>query len=159
MGTYILNKYQAPIFKIDPKKYNVMIRITNPGEDLLPLQNSNLFRDVLEIRFYDFDKEQNGLQIFDDHHADILLDFFQKHTNCENMIIHCDIGISRSAGVAVGWFLFKDSRSSIHKIYHDSKHLPNKLVVKSFARRLKKDMKYIEKWEKEKFENLTKNEI
>jgi len=156
MGTYILNKYQAPKFVLDIKKYNVMVRITNPGEDFISLTNEEMYRDILELHFYDFVEEQNNLTIINDNHLDAILEFFNKNKNCDNMVIHCDMGISRSAGVAVGWFIFNNDRASIYKIYHGSKHIPNRLVVKKFAVRLNMDMKYINKWENEKFEKLTK---
>jgi predicted protein tyrosine phosphatase len=134
MGTYILNKYKATTFEINPELYNVMIRITNPGEDFLPLKNELIYRDILEIRFYDFLHEQNGLMVFNESIAETLLEYFDEHKHCKNMIIHCDYGISRSAGVAVGWLMFNDDRASIHKIYHDKKHMPNRLVVETFAK-------------------------
>ena len=72
------------------------------------------------------------------------------------MIIHCDQGMSRSAGIAVGWFLFKDERSSIYKLYHSGKHMPNRLIVKTFCKMLQKDMTLINKWEKEKLDIFKK---
>jgi hypothetical protein len=71
------------------------------------------------------------------------------------MVIHCDYGVSRSAAVAVGWLIYNDDRASIYKIYHDKKHIPNRYIVEKFYKRLNKTMKYIDKWEKEKFESDT----
>ena len=85
---------------------------------------------------------------------DKIINFFINHRLCDNMVIHCDVGISRSAGVAIGWLLFKDDRASIYKIYHNRKHIPNRLIVERFAKKLNKSMKYIDKWEKEKFETV-----
>jgi len=70
------------------------------------------------------------------------------------MVIHCDLGVSRSAGVAVGWLLFKDDRSSIYKIYHGKKHMANSLIVTMFAKRFNRGLKYLKKWEDEQHEML-----
>jgi|GEM_PF-3167752 len=151
MATYILNKYHAVKLDLNPNEYNVMIRVTSPGEEFLPLENKHIYDDILELRFYDFIKETQGLTIFNEHHLDMIMNFFKRHKNCKNMVIHCDEGMSRSAGIAIGWFLFNDNRSSIYNIYHNKKHIPNKLIVESFYKRLHKSMKYLKKWEKEKF--------
>ncbi len=154
MATYILNKYQAVKFYLDPHFYNVLIRITSPGDEFLQLEHPEIYRDKLELKFYDIIKEDTGLSIFQDYHLKSLLDFFELHKFCENMIIHCDEGMSRSAGIAVGWFLFKDTKSSIYKIYHDKKHIPNRRIVEFFYKRFKESLNSIDKWEKEK---LSKN--
>ena len=151
MGTYILNKFRIVSFRLDPSIYNVLIRVTNPSEPFTPLQNEKIYREILELKFYDFISEQNGLTIFTDNHLDTILEFFEKHKKCKNMVIHCDYGVSRSAGIAVGWLLYNDDRASIYKLYHDRKHIPNRYIVEKFYRRLNKSMKYIDKWEKEKF--------
>ncbi len=160
MSTYILNKFSITKFKPNPNSYNVLIRITNPGEEFLPLEHHGIYREVLELYFFDFTDELAGLKIFQPVHMDKIIDFFKRHKQCDNMVIHCDVGISRSAGVAIGWLLFKDDRASIYKIYHNRKHIPNRLIVERFAKKLNKSMKYIDKWEKEKFEKTNgKSEI
>jgi predicted protein tyrosine phosphatase len=157
MATYIKNKHSIIDFNLDPSLYNVLIRITNPGEEFLPLKNREIYKDIIELYFFDFTDEILGLKIFQPIHMDKIIDFFKKHRLCDNMVIHCDVGISRSAGVAIGWLIFKDDRASIYKIYHNRKHIPNRLIVERFAKRLHKSMKYIDKWEKEKFDSVKEN--
>lgn len=157
MPTYILNKYEAAKFNADPSKYNVMIRVTSPEDSFLELQNESAYNDIMTLKFYDFTEEQNGLTVFNEIHFEAIMNFFEKHKMCENMIIHCDQGMSRSAGIAVGWFLFKDERASIYKLYHSGRHMPNRLVVKTFCMKLGKDMKLINKWEKEKLDFFKKS--
>jgi predicted protein tyrosine phosphatase len=159
MGTYILNKFRATTFKLDPSLYNVLIRITNPSEPFMPLQNERIYKEILELKFYDFLSEQNGLTIFNENHLDTIIRFFEKHSNCKNMVVHCDYGVSRSAAIAVGWLIFNDDRASIYKLYHDKKHIPNRYIVEKFYRRLNKSMKYIDKWEKEKFQTEDAEEV
>jgi len=155
MGTYILNKYTIHKFNLDQKAYNVLIRITSPFEELNDLENRSQYREILELKFYDFEKETNGLKIFDNYELETILKFFTRHVQCDNMVIHCEQGISRSAGVAVGWLLFKDDRGSIYKIYHGKKHMPNKRIVEMFSKRLKVNQKYLEsleKWNQEMYQ-------
>ncbi|MCG8571591.1 MAG: hypothetical protein MJB14_15760 [Spirochaetes bacterium] len=154
MATYILNKYQAPKFKLNPSQYNILIRVTNPQEEFKALENESIYRDVLELKFYDFVEEQGGLIIFNESHLSSLLNFFKKHKNCENFVVHCDQGMSRSAGIAVGWLAYNQDRASIYKIYHNRKHIPNRLIVEHFYKKLGLTMKYINKWEREKFANI-----
>jgi predicted protein tyrosine phosphatase len=134
-----------------------MIRITNPGDDFKSLKDPALYRDVLEIRFYDFTEETHGLAVFDETVMMRLVEFFKKHKDCHNMAIHCDLGVSRSAGVAVGWLLFKDDRSSIYKIYHGKKHMPNSLIVTMFSTLFKRGQKYLKKWADEQRALLTQD--
>ena len=155
MGTYILNKERVVDFKLDEKLYNVLIRITSPGVPYTDLKNKRIYRDILELQFFDFPDDSSGLYIFNDTNLKKCLTFFEKHKNCQNMVIHCEKGISRSAAVAVGWFLFNDNHHSIYKLYHEDKHMPNRLIVEHFYEALKQDIRRIDKWEKERFERLT----
>jgi predicted protein tyrosine phosphatase len=151
MATYILNKYQAQKFKLNPSTYNVLIRITSPSDEFLPLEFISSFRDVIELQFYDFIDDSTGLYVFNENIMDKILRFFEEHKFCDNMVIHCDQGMSRSAGVAVGWFIFKNDNGSAYKIYHDKKHLPNKLIAEMFANKLnKRFLKFLQKWDNER---------
>jgi len=154
MGTFIRNKNNISELILDPNKMNILIRITNPGGEFTDLKNPDQFTDILELRFFDFTQEQNGLQVFDDNHLEKILSFFEKYKNAQNFVVHCDYGISRSAGIAVGWLMYHDNRHEIYKIYHNRKHIPNRLIVDMFAKKLNLSVKYIDKWEKEKFEGL-----
>lgn len=150
MATYILNKYQAVKFKLDPKQYNVLIRVTSPGEEFLKLENPDIYSEILEMEFFDFTDDSSGLKIFTEVELDAVVNFFEKHKFCQNLVVHCDLGVSRSAAIAVGWFLFTDNKASIYKLYHDNKHIPNRLIVTYFYKKFKQSMKHIEKWEQER---------
>ncbi len=151
MGTYILDKKQAVTFSPDPVAYNVMIRITDPTGVFTELENERAYRDILCLKFYDLEDENSALHLFNKTHLDKIMDFFEHHKNCNNMVIHCDEGRSRSAAVAAGWFLFKDVKSSIYKLYHDRFHFPNRRVVEFFFKHFGEDIKRVEKWEKDLF--------
>jgi predicted protein tyrosine phosphatase len=151
MGTYILDKKKAISFSPDPSEYNVMIRITDPTNEFPELKHAHAFREVLYLKFYDIEDETSALYLFNETHFDKIMDFFERHKNCRNMVIHCDEGRSRSAGVAAGWFLFNDVRSSIYKLYHDKFHYPNRRIVEFFFKHYGEDVRRIDKWEKELF--------
>lgn len=154
MSTYILNKYTITTFKLNPEDYNVLIRISSPFEEFLPLKYPEQYREILELKFYDFEKETAGLKIFDEYELEVLLNFFERHKFCRNMVIHCEQGISRSAAVAVGWLLYNDDRASIYKIYHGKKYMPNKRIVDMFIKKLKINKRFTEmlhKWNEELF--------
>ncbi|MBN1523775.1 MAG: hypothetical protein JW904_04785 [Spirochaetales bacterium] len=151
MGTYILDKKKVLSFRLDPKEYNVLIRITNPTSAFGELDDQHIYRDIITMQFFDFEDDSSGLYLFNENHLERILDFFRKHKHCSNMVIHCDEGRSRSAGVAVGWFLFNDVKSSIFKLYHDGVHYPNRRVVEFFYKHFGASIKSVDKWEKERF--------
>ena len=103
------------------------------------------------MQFYDLENDTAGLSLFNETHFGRLLEFFRKHMNCHNMVIHCDKGESRSAAIAVGWFLFQDAKSSIYRIYHNKSYFPNRRIVDFFYRHCGGDIRQIDKWESERF--------
>lgn len=151
MGTVILNKKKAVDFKPNPTQYNVLVRVTDPRSEFLSLKYPEVYQDILTMRFYDMEDESSGLYLFTDTHLELLLEYFEKHKNCHNMIIHCDEGRSRSAGIAVGWFLFHGNRSSVYKLYHDGVHYPNRRIVNAFYHHFGLNTKMIDRWEEEIF--------
>jgi len=154
VATYILNKKAVVDFSLDEKMYNVLIRVTSPGVEFPRLKHEGAYRDILELQFFDFEDDISGLYIFNETILERVLAFFEKHRNCKNMVIHCESGISRSAGIAVGWFLFNDAMSSIYKLYHEDKHLPNRLIVYQFYKRFRRDIGQINRWEKDRLKRL-----
>ena len=154
MATYILNKKKVVDFNLDENLYNVLIRVTSPGVEFPRLKHEGIYRDILELQFFDFEDDQSGLYIFNETILERIMDFFKKHRNCNNMVIHCESGISRSAGIAVGWFLFNDTMSSVYKLYHEDKHLPNRLIVYQFYKRFNLNLDQINKWEKDRLKRL-----
>lgn len=147
MGTYILDQKEAVDFSLDPALYNVLIRVTDPRKSFPHLKHPESFRDVLSLQFYDLEDDSTGLYLFNDNHLERLLEFFARNRNCRNMVIHCDRGESRSAAIAVGWFLYNDTKSSIYKIYHNPNYFPNRRIVEAFYRHFGADLRQIDKWE------------
>lgn len=77
----------------------VLISIHDRSEP--PLAPQPGWRDVLVQRFHDTDGESLGLEVFSDAQARELLAFAERHQDCSELVVHCSLGQSRSAGVAI----------------------------------------------------------
>lgn len=93
--------------------------IYNPKSRLL---NVDWLRDVLRLKF---DDEEEGLNSIQQWHTEAIRQFVE-HINNQDvpiLIVHCEAGISRSAGVAaaIGKFLFNDDSF----VFNDGKFCPN----------------------------------
>lgn len=97
------------------------------------------YTDVLKLSFLDIDYQhmlQPGVldqykdQIFTDEQAKQIIDFAEKHKG-ENMVVHCEAGMSRSQ--AVGLFIMKHINNDLTQFnlnYHDERRIEggNKFV-------------------------------
>lgn len=97
--------------KLSYKDYSsdkVIISISTPGDEEAEFdKNNKTIKDILYLEFYDI--SYNSQEIFKgyapmtDEDAVKIRDFVLKWKNKVNTIwVHCDAGISRSAGVAAG---------------------------------------------------------
>jgi predicted protein tyrosine phosphatase len=118
---------------------HVMIRITDPRNDFPPLKDNPNRVAVLELKFYDLDgnkvaadwSEEDinkyGHGLFTMDQAVQIVDFIQTH-NPDKVIVHCDAGISRSAGVAAA--IAKVITGSDEVIFNDNRYIPNRYVYR-----------------------------
>ena len=95
------------------QKDRVLISLTTPGgfkhhpnslycrPAVLP---EGVWKDVLRLEFHDADPnpsgEPCGYKLFTSHDAATIIEFLIKHRHVDNCVVHCEGGISRSAGVA-----------------------------------------------------------
>jgi len=77
----------------------VLISIHDRSEEPLTAQDG--WAAVLVQRFHDTDGEQLGLEVFSDAQAREVLDFVELHQGCTELVVHCSLGQSRSAAVAL----------------------------------------------------------
>lgn len=82
-----------------PEPGAVLISIHDRSEE--PLTPQEGWAAVLVQRFHDTDGEQLGLEVFSDEQARALLAFVASHENCAELVVHCSLGQSRSAAVAL----------------------------------------------------------
>ena len=118
---------------------HVMIRITDPKNDFPPLQDNPKRTAVLEQKFYDLDgdavmrgwseeeKEKYGGGCFSNPQAREIVEFI-KLNNPKRIIVHCDAGISRSAGVAAA--IAKFLTGSDECIFGNRRYIPNMFVYR-----------------------------
>lgn len=82
-----------------PASNSVLISIHDKSEEELTPQPG--WHAVLYQRFHDTDGQSMGLELFGTDHARALLAFVDAHKNCDEVVVHCQMGQSRSAAVAL----------------------------------------------------------
>jgi len=89
---------------------HVIISIVSPEFEEFTIPYNSTCKDTLQLRFHDVDSEGNVIGAFNKvgtikpiSNLDIksIHDFVEKNKDMGEWIIHCEAGISRSAGVAV----------------------------------------------------------
>ncbi len=87
----------AAVYK--PLEGAVLISIHDRSEG--PLAPQSGWRDVLYQRFHDTDGTIMGLEVFSGEQAREILDFVEQNKDCDELVVHCQMGQSRSAAVAI----------------------------------------------------------
>ena len=82
-----------------PKPGSVLVSIHDRSEE--PLKPQPGWTDTLWLRFHDTDGQLMGLEVFDTDHAQRLLTFVKQHVDAPELVVHCQMGQSRSAAVAL----------------------------------------------------------
>lgn len=82
-----------------PNPESVLISIHDRSEEQLSPQPG--WENVLYLRFHDTDGQQMGLEVFSPQQAQAVLDFVDQHQNCSELVVHCAMGQSRSAAIAL----------------------------------------------------------
>lgn len=107
---------------LEANNRTIVISIANSGQE--PAQLAN-FKDILYLNFDHIEHLMTNHIRFSNTHAQEILDFVEKHQeNTESIVIHCLMGESRSAAVA----LFLSKHLGVELNQDTSKH--NKWVVK-----------------------------
>jgi predicted protein tyrosine phosphatase len=108
----------------------IIISVTDTSSHKIDFVVNAFCKGVLELTFHDVDSEKiatkHNLVLFTKEQARRILDFVQE-TNPKLVVIQCEAGISRSAGIAA-------ALSEIHN-NHDGgffrAHIPNMLVFRT----------------------------
>lgn len=82
-----------------PRPESALISIYDRKEQ--PLQPQGGWDAVLYLRFHDTDGSQGGLEVFSPEQARCILDFVQQNAQKQELVVHCQMGQSRSAAVAL----------------------------------------------------------
>lgn len=98
-------KYSEDGFKsLDINENTVLISITDPKSDFLPVKIQNQFKDVLNIQFWDMEEQIGNYKPINKEEATIVRNFIINNKD-KNFVIHCEAGISRSSGVGLAVLL------------------------------------------------------
>lgn len=107
---------------LEPNDKTIVISIANSGQEPARLGN---FKDILYLNFDHIEHLMINHIRFSSTHAQEILDFVEKNKeNTDNIVVHCLMGESRSAAVAL--FLSQHLGLELHQ--NTSKH--NQWVVK-----------------------------
>jgi predicted protein tyrosine phosphatase len=82
-----------------PEPGAVLISVHDRSEP--PLTPQEGWADVLVHRFHDTDGDLMGLEVFSEAQARELLAFVERHQDCPELVVHCSLGQSRSAAIAI----------------------------------------------------------
>jgi predicted protein tyrosine phosphatase len=112
---------------------HISISITNPNSEPAKFINEKTsLLDKLELQFFDLDKDTGVFPysrfIFTQSNARKILDFVIKYENkVKTILVHCEAGISRSAGIAGALSLiYNDDDEEFFNMY-----IPNRLVYRT----------------------------
>jgi len=95
----VLSRQDAELY--EPTSKEICISISDP--DAEPAKISPRFRAVLRLQFDDV--TQRGVPsdiLFAADHARAITQFVDSWPDAERLVVHCNMGVSRSPGVALG---------------------------------------------------------
>lgn len=121
---------------------HIIISITDPKADLPEFDTNPNRIAVLGLHFYDIDfskkiiaddeveiRKQYGFGLFTDDQAKEVVSFVRQHREAADiLLVHCDAGVSRSAGVAAA--VLKATTGSDEQIFKNRRYLPNMWVYR-----------------------------
>lgn len=108
------------------RKY-VVISISNDGDDKPEIKETANLKDVLFLQFDDIDVPKQGHREFNDDHAREIINFYEHYkSDIDAIVVHCQMGMSRSPGVAAALQLVHDGDDDI---WFKTK-TPNRLVYR-----------------------------
>jgi len=87
--------------RYEPSLREICVSISDP--DAEPARVSSQFTAVLRLEFHDVTQRGEPSDIlFAPEHARAIHDFLEKWPDPDRIVLHCNMGVSRSPGVALG---------------------------------------------------------
>lgn len=130
MNVIIMSRSRAKKYTHqDHSEQSVVISINNLGDVPASIHGnrSNGIHDVLRVFFDDVDSGESSISVTD---AMKIAEFVHRyqHTGIDRIIVHCEAGRSRSAGVgaAILKYLYDDDTG----VFDDPKYRPNMLCYR-----------------------------
>jgi len=141
MNIQVFNREAFENFETDEP--HIAISITDPGSKPAKFINEkNSLLDKLELSFYDLDQDTGNFDydkfMFNESHAKHIFEFVTKYDGIvKTILVHCEAGISRSAGVAGALGLIYNEDDDIYF----EMYCPNRLVYRSILEVYEDDMR------------------
>lgn len=114
-----------------------MISISTPNDvyESIPVVRNGI-KAILPVSFFDVTEESEEFPSISKEDADKIARFIlhRRDRGCQNFVIHCDAGMSRSAGVARAMEVFFDLPESATTYHHGN--FANSTIFKTVLRSL-----------------------
>ena len=127
MRFIVLSRPEAEKYK--PEVSAIIISITDPEQPQAALRNILEYKDCLRLQFHDLDHPIEGykyLKMFHKTDAEQIIAFVDKYKDgVELVVVHCEAGVSRSAGVAAALSVIYNNTC---EEFYSSRYYPNALV-------------------------------
>ena len=85
--------------KLQPTGDEVIVSIHDRVQGPAALREG--WSSVLRLSFHDMDVAADGYDLFSKEQAQEVIDFIGKHVDVKRIVVHCNMGVSRSAAVAM----------------------------------------------------------
>ena len=129
-------KYAVTYCEMPHETESVIISISSPNMlyNSAPfMSEQNKVKDILELSMYDADGDGYDVygtrvyadDLMKDEQAQAIVDFVRKYED-KRIIVHCDAGISRSAGVAAA--ILRSYTGDDSRIFDSARHAPNMYI-------------------------------
>jgi predicted protein tyrosine phosphatase len=134
MNFVILSKAKASLFT-SPLRYAV-IQIVSHDDVHPPLQEG--YVDAIQLKFFDIDIKIDIYPGIKPDDARRILEFTEKNKNLADLfVVHCNAGISRSAGAAAALsHIYNEGDDSW--VFRSPRYIPNMLVYKTILKEAQK---------------------
>ena len=112
-----------------PQKYSILIRLESSVDDF---SFEKYYKDILLIDVLDITKKINEEdKIFTKEHSEDIYNFVNKHLNCDEIVVHCHAGLSRSPAVAISILNYLGRREEALKYIFNHRAMPNRLIMET----------------------------
>lgn len=123
---------RGTITQIAPKESHVIFSISDTREARLETLGTDTTKDILYLYFHDANIAGDGIDLFNDSHADQILNFYLRYRDeVQMMVAHCYAGMCRSPAVIA-------ALQRIHLGHDDdwfARKRPNTLVYRTILNR------------------------